>query len=43
MAGDVHNALIDVVSEYGKVDHEGAKKYLEDLELAKRYQKDTWF
>jgi sulfite reductase (NADPH) flavoprotein alpha-component len=43
MAGDVHKALIELISEHGKRDHEAAEKYLQELEASKRYQKDTWF
>jgi sulfite reductase (NADPH) flavoprotein alpha-component len=43
MAGDVHTALTDVVTEYGKVSKEDAVKYLEELENLKRYQRDVWY
>ena len=43
MAGDVHSALTDVVSDYGKISKEDATKYLEELENQKRYQRDVWY
>ena len=43
MAGDVHSALIDVVSQYGNFSEEEAIKYLKQLENEKRYQRDIWY
>ncbi len=42
MAKDVHQALIDVVKEFGNKDDEGAQQYLKDLRSANRYQKDVY-
>ena len=42
MAKDVHQALIDVVKQYGGKDDEQAAEYLETLRSEKRYQKDVY-
>ncbi len=42
MAKDVHQALIDVISEQGKLSTEQAEQYLKDLRSNKRYQKDVY-
>jgi len=43
MAVDVHNTLKDIISHNGSMDHQAAEEYLQQLETAKRYQKDIWF
>jgi sulfite reductase (NADPH) flavoprotein alpha-component len=43
MAGDVQKVLVEIVSQYGKMDSPSAEKYLHDLETRKRFQKDVWF
>lgn len=42
MAKDVHQALVDVVKQYGGKDDEKAEQYLETLRSDKRYQKDVY-
>jgi len=43
MAGDVHQVLFEIISQYGNLDKESTEKYLHHLENDRRYQKDTWF
>lgn len=42
MAKDVHDALITIVEQQGKMNHEQAEQYIDDLRKAKRYQKDVY-
>lgn len=42
MAKDVHQALLDVISEYGGKDQEQAQIYLDELRAEHRYQKDVY-
>ena len=42
MAKDVQQALIEIISEQGKLNLEDAEKYLTELRKAKRYQKDVY-
>ena len=42
MAKDVHDALVNVVVEFGGKTAEQAEQYLTDLRRAKRYQKDVY-
>jgi len=42
MAKDVEIALVDIISEQGKLTEEQAQQYLKDLRNAKRYQKDVY-
>ena len=42
MAKDVHQTLIDVIAEQGKLTAEQAEQYLKDLRISKRYQKDVY-
>jgi len=42
MAKDVHQTLIDVIAEQGKLTAEQAEQYLKDLRTSKRYQKDVY-
>ena len=42
MAKDVELALIDIISEQGKLTTEQAQDYLKDLRNAKRFQKDVY-
>ena len=42
MAKDVHEALIEIVSEYGKLSAEDAAVYVADLKKDKRYQRDVY-
>jgi len=42
MAKDVEAALIEIISEHGKLDEEQAQQYLKDMRTAKRYQKDVY-
>jgi sulfite reductase (NADPH) flavoprotein alpha-component len=42
MAADVHDALIELIGEYGKLDGEGAAGYLKTLQKEKRYQRDVY-
>jgi len=42
MAKDVHNALVDIISENTGKSFEEADQYLKDLRSANRYQKDVY-
>lgn len=42
MAADVHDALLDLISEHGQLDAEGAAGYLKNLQKEKRYQRDVY-
>ena len=42
MAKDVHQTLIDIISEQGQLSTEQAEQYLKDLRSNKRYQKDVY-
>ncbi|WP_026972254.1 assimilatory sulfite reductase (NADPH) flavoprotein subunit [Aliagarivorans marinus] len=42
MAKDVHQALLEIIAEYGKQSIEQAEEYLKSLRTAKRYQKDVY-
>lgn len=42
MAKDVQQALIDIVQQHGAKTAEQAQTYIEELRLAKRYQKDVY-
>ncbi|MEH8017160.1 assimilatory sulfite reductase (NADPH) flavoprotein subunit [Rheinheimera muenzenbergensis] len=42
MAKDVQQALLDIVQQYGAKSAEQAQAYLDELRVAKRYQKDVY-
>jgi len=42
MAKDVHNTLVEIISEHGKLSAEQAEDYLKALRSNKRYQKDVY-
>jgi len=42
MAKDVHQTLVDIISEQGQLSSEQAEQYLKDLRSNKRYQKDVY-
>ena len=42
MAKDVHQTLIDIISDQGQLSSEQAEQYLKDLRSNKRYQKDVY-
>jgi len=42
MAKDVELALVDIISEHGKLSTEQAQDYLKELRNAKRFQKDVY-
>lgn len=42
MAKDVHQTLIDIIAEHGKLSTEQAEDYLKSLRSNKRYQKDVY-
>lgn len=42
MAKDVHQTLIEIISEQGGLSSEQAEQYLKDLRSNKRYQKDVY-
>lgn len=42
MAADVHDALLALIGEYGKLDAEAAAGYLKNLQKEKRYQRDVY-
>ena len=42
MAKDVHQTLVDIIAEHGKLSVEQAEDYLKSLRSNKRYQKDVY-
>jgi len=42
MAGDVHNALLDVIQQHGGMSGDSAAEYLKELQRAQRYQRDVY-
>ena len=42
MAKDVHQTLVDIIQEHGKLTAEQAEDYLKSLRSNKRYQKDVY-
>ena len=42
MAGDVEEALLDVLAEHGGIERNEAEQQLKDLRRAKRYQRDVY-
>lgn len=42
MAGDVHEALIDVISQHSNIEHAAAEQQLKELRQAGRYQRDVY-
>ncbi|MBL4899562.1 MAG: assimilatory sulfite reductase (NADPH) flavoprotein subunit, partial [Colwellia sp.] len=42
MAKDVHQTLVDIIAEHGKLSTEQAEDYLKSLRSNKRYQKDVY-
>ncbi|MDX3774773.1 assimilatory sulfite reductase (NADPH) flavoprotein subunit [Chromatiaceae bacterium AAb-1] len=42
MAKDVHQALLEIIQQYGGKNAEDAQHYLDELRAAKRYQKDVY-
>ena len=42
MAKDVHQTLVDIIAEHGKLSAEQAEDYLKSLRSNKRYQKDVY-
>jgi len=42
MAKDVHDALIEIVSEQGKLSQEDAVAFVDTLKKDKRYQRDVY-
>lgn len=42
MAKDVHNTLLEIIQEHGKLTAEQAEDYLKSLRSNKRYQKDVY-
>lgn len=42
MAKDVHQTLVDIIQEHGKLSAEQAEDYLKSLRSNKRYQKDVY-
>ena len=42
MAKDVQQTLLDIVQQYGNQTADQAQQYLDELRLAKRYQKDVY-
>ena len=42
MAKDVHNTLIQIIQQQGKVSLEEAEKKLTELQKEKRYQRDVY-
>jgi sulfite reductase (NADPH) flavoprotein alpha-component len=42
MAGDVHQALLEVIEERGGMSAERAAEYVNGLKTARRYQRDVY-
>ena len=42
MAGDVHDALVDIIAGQRRIDRDAAEQQLKDLRRAGRYQKDVY-
>jgi sulfite reductase (NADPH) flavoprotein alpha-component len=42
MAKDVHEALIHVVEQHGKLSRDDAEEFINELRKAKRYQRDVY-
>lgn len=42
MAPDVHETLISIVAEEGRLEREGAEDYVRDLQRSHRYQRDVY-
>jgi sulfite reductase (NADPH) flavoprotein alpha-component len=42
MAKDVHDALLEIIQQFGNRNPSEAEQYLSDLKQAKRYQKDVY-
>ncbi len=42
MAKDVHHALLTIIQQHGSKDEKAAQQYLDQLRIAKRYQKDVY-
>jgi len=42
MAKDVEATLQQIIQEYGKLDHDGAKAYVKNLRTSKRYLRDVY-
>ncbi len=42
MAADVHNTLLEIISQQGNKSEQEAKEYLENLQKQKRYQRDVY-
>jgi sulfite reductase (NADPH) flavoprotein alpha-component len=42
MAGDVHQALLDVVGQQGGLSAERAVEYVNELKASRRYQRDVY-
>jgi len=42
MAGDVHEAFLQIIQKQGNHTEEAAKAYMETLAEHKRYERDVW-
>ncbi len=42
MAPDVHETLISIVAEEGRLQREGAEEYVRALQRGHRYQRDVY-
>ncbi len=42
MAGDVHDALVDVIAQHGELERDAAEQRLKELRRAGRYQRDVY-
>ena len=42
MAKDVHQALVQIISEQGQMSQQDAEDYLKQIRTQKRYQKDVY-
>ena len=42
MAKDVHEALIHVAEQHGKLSRDDAEEFINELRKAKRYQRDVY-
>nr|WP_240493061.1 hypothetical protein [Kushneria phosphatilytica] len=42
MAADVHQALLDIMQQYGGLDEESAANHVRELQQSRRYQRDVY-
>ena len=42
MFQDVRNLIVEICTEHGKMDDQGAENYVKKLESQRRYSADVW-